>query len=435
MNCPYARGNQNFTILRSGYLAMSRLRRKAGLRPDATSPVRFKALGKQTVLLRGAEGVDAFYDSSRVMRSGAMPPFIQRPLFGDGAVHTLDGEQHRVRKNQLADVAYTDNNVDHFASLVEEELAELLQQWRLGQHLNVHDGTSLAFGRAAFRWAGISMSREESDLRAFQMKQLLDGFGRFNAEHIKARFNRIRLDRWAKKLIEEAREGRSPAADGSALAAMANLRDENGKLVDAHTAGVELQNLTRPTVAVARFAAFAATALVEHPEWAKRIGEAAEQQGGQFSKTRESIAFAQEVRRTFPFVPALPGLIRYNTVVQGCPVDKGDRVVIDVLGTNTNPREWENASTFDPERFYARTDLESLEDYENIEMLIPQGGKGVRTGHRCPGEKIAVTALAAAVSALCQPGVEISAEPEDRTFDWRKVLTRPSTGVRVAVSS
>ena len=64
--------------------------------------------------------------------------------------------------------------------------------------------------------------------------------------------------------------------------------------------------------------------------------------------------------------------------------------------------------------------------------FIPQGGGDVRAGHRCPGEKIAVTALSAAVAALCRPGVHISGETEDRTFPWTQMLTRPSTGVRVS---
>ena len=86
---------------------------------------------------------------------------------------------------------------------------------------------------------------------------------------------------------------------------------------------------------------------------------------------------------------------------------------------------WERAGTFDPERFMG------VDDAEAICTFIPQGGAEVRTGHRCPGEKIAVTSLSAAVVALARPNVELGTDPDDLTFSWTHMLTRPVTGVRV----
>lgn len=56
----------------------------------------------------------------------------------------------------------------------------------------------------------------------------------------------------------------------------------------------------------------------------------------------------------------------------------------------------------------------------------------MRTGHRCPGEKITVAALAATVVVMCRPGVVISSDVEDTTFPWTRMLTRPATGVRIS---
>lgn len=57
---------------------------------------------------------------------------------------------------------------------------------------------------------------------------------------------------------------------------------------------------------------------------------------------------------------------------------------------------------------------------------MPQGGGEVSTGHRCPGEKIAVSSLATTIAALCEPGVEILDEGLD--FDWTTMPTRPGNG-------
>ncbi|WP_406018834.1 cytochrome P450 [Kocuria rhizophila] len=416
------RSEQGPSLLRSGYLFASRVRRRAGLSSDSGCPVRMPLLGKNTVLVRGEEGVKLFYDTSRVQRDGAMPGVVQGPLFGAGAVHGLDGEAHRTRKNQLADMAYEDERVAAYKPFVAEDLEDLVARWKDGD--NVYDSTAIAFGRASFRWAGLQWGVPEMDRWAHRMSRLLDTFGR-PASHVVSRLDRIALDRRFAALIKDVRAGRVRAPQDSVLEHMAGLVDEHGELVDAKTAGIELQNLTRPNVAVARFAAFAATALVKHPEWVERIRTASEQRGGTLLDVPEAVAFAQEVRRVYPFVPMLPAELTQDTEIQGCPVHKGERVVLDILGTNTDPASWDRAATFDPERFLG------VEDAEAITTFIPQGGADVRTGHRCPGEKIAVTSLSAAVVALCRPEVQLPSDQDDLTFSWTHMLTRPVTGVRV----
>lgn len=416
------RTEQILELLRSGYLFTSRVRSKAKVAPGSDVPVSMRLLGKRATLVRGEEGVKLFYDTDRMSRAGAMPKFIQIPLFGSGAVHTLDGEAHRVRKNQLADQAYEDEPVARFQALVAEELETTLERWR-NTPGNIYDDVALTYGRAALRWAGIPASARDMERQARRLSRLLDTFGRPKTNPV-AWFERFRVDRWYKQVITDARAGTIDVPAGSALAGMAQLKDENGELVDEHTAGVELQNLTRPTIAVSRFAAFAAVALVEHPEWAERIHAAA---GTELTDIPEATAFAQEVRRTYPFVPVLPALADTDTQVSGCPIKKGQRVLIDILGTNTAESEWHEPESFDPERFL------EVDDAEQLTCFIPQGGGGVRTGHRCPGERIAVSALSATAAALSRPEVEISPEPADLTFSWAEMLTRPETGVRVRV--
>ncbi|AGF72081.1 cytochrome P450 [Corynebacterium halotolerans] len=420
------RFEQGLNFLRSGYLFASRIRDKAGVAPDSDTPVKLRMLGRPAVLVRGEEGVRLFYDGDRMKRNGAMPIFIRNPLFGPGAVHNLDGKAHETRKTVLVDLAYNDEHVERFKELVAEELETMLGKWATGSG-NVFDDTAVAYGRAAFRWAELPLSDREMEAQARRMSRLVDAFGQPSRNAI-AWVDRFRLDRWATRLIRDVRSGRTQAPADSVLARMANLHDENGELVDDRTAGVDLQNLTRPTVAVGRFAAFAAAALVEHPEWVERIRAASVAAGGGLIDIPEAVAFAHEVRRTYPFVPMLPALATTDTEIKGCPIKKGQRVLLDILGTNTAPTEWKDAGAFEPERFLG------VEDAEEITSFIPQGGGDVLEGHRCPGEKIAMTALSAAVVALCRPQVSISGEIEDVAFPWTKMLTRPSTGVRVNVS-
>ena len=422
-SCPFAPGEQAPNILRRGYLFASHLRSKAGLSPDSNKPLRTRMLFKPVTIVRGSKGVELFYDSERIKRDGGMPLVIRGPLFGHRAVHTLDGQEHRVRKHQMADIAYDDDQAAAFDALVKEEVDRVVADWARTPG-TVYEGTALSFGRAAFRWAGIELSNREADRRAMQMADLVYRFGHPITGHATAWLNRARLDKWAGNIIEEVRSGKRQAPPGSALEAMARLTGPDGELIDAKIAGIELQNLTRPTIAVSLFASFAAGALVDHPQWVEKIRDGGEP---------VALAFAQEVRRLYPFVPMLPAVSTTETEIQGCPVHKDERVIIDIYGTNTDPNEWEHPSSFDPNRFLSRDDLKTQADYEKITAFIPQGGAGVYTGHRCPGEKIAVSALTSMVLALCRPEVVLSTDPADIRFPWNKMLTRSETGMRVRV--
>ncbi|QGU00997.1 Fatty-acid peroxygenase [Corynebacterium kalinowskii] len=406
-------GEQAPSFIQNGYLFAGKMRRKAGLAPDSNQPVTFNLLGTPSVLVRGAEGVRYFYDTTKVKRAGAMPAFISGPLFGKGAVHGLDGQEHLDRKNMMVNLAYDDARVEQFKHLVAEETETMLSKWG-EQEGNVYDDAAIAYGRAAFRWAGIPVSDEEMEERAAQCSRLLDTFGS-PLTNIVAWRERRSLDMWYEQIIAKVRSGEMTVGEDSVVAHLAasDLEDR--------TAGIELQNLTRPTIAVSRFAAFAAAALVENQEWIERIRHAS---NGQLIDVPEAIAFAQEIRRTKPFVPMLPATAIVDGEVSGCPIKKGQRVLIDILNTNTGP-DWDRPGTFDPSRFLNV-------DGESIETFVPQGGGNVRTGHRCPGEKIAVTALSVVVAALCRPDVRISDDQEDTTFSWTRMLTRPTTGVRVS---
>ena len=199
-------------------------------------------------------------------------------------------------------------------------------------------------------------------------------------------------------------------------------RDPAGALLAARTAGVELQNVLRPTIAVARFVAFAAKELHDRPHWRSRIRlETAAR--GTLVDGPLAVAFAQEVRRTAPFVPMLPGWATREVELDGERLAAGGRVVLDVLGTDTDDRSWPDAGRFDPERFVG------VEDAEAIRTFVPHGGADVATGHRCPGEKLAVTALAVAVAALSDPRVAVLGDGLE--VDHRRMPTKPRSGGRV----
>jgi fatty-acid peroxygenase len=143
-----------------------------------------------------------------------------------------------------------------------------------------------------------------------------------------------------REAITDDRAGRTEAGTGTALRVIAYHRDPSGDLIDVRTATTELHNVLRPNVAVSWFVSFAALALYRHPQWLR---------DGDGSLLR---AFAHEVRRRlFPFVPVLAARTRHDLDWDEHHLPAGGHVVLDVHGTNHDPRYWPNPDTFDPDRF------------------------------------------------------------------------------------
>lgn len=408
----------SFLIRGYGFGAHIWERVRAGAR---SAPMRL--LGDDSILVRGAEGVDAFYDQSRVRRHGAMPAIIQETLFGHGSVHSLDGEEHHHRKSTFVDVTYEDAQVERLLPHLEREWQHELNAWVAGGSRTAYDAAVGALGRAIMRWAGLPGTADAKTRWAARLAQIVDGFGvPYSPEYLFAWVNRKWSDRHTQELVEAVRAGTLDAEEGTGLYEWSWHRERNGELLPSKTAGIELQNSIRPMVAVARFVAFAAKELHDRPEWRTRIAAETAERGALVGGPLAT-AFAQEIRRTAPFVPMLPGLVTEAIELDGQRVEAGGRIAIDILGTNTDDRSWERADQFDPERFVG------VEDYEAIKTFIPQGGAEVASGHRCPGEKLAIAGLAGAIAVLSDPRVTI--EGTGLEVNLRRLPTKPASGGRV----
>lgn len=77
-------------------------------------------MGRPTLLLHGPAAVDFFYDKRHVLRHSALLGRVLNTLFGRGAVHTLDGETHRVRKDLFTSQLTRPEGVEALGRLARE---------------------------------------------------------------------------------------------------------------------------------------------------------------------------------------------------------------------------------------------------------------------------------------------------------------------------
>ncbi len=178
-------------------------------------------------------------------------------------------------------------------------------------------------------------------------------------------------------------EGKLKAEEGSALYEMAFHEELDGRQLDTQMAAIELINVLRPIVAIATFVTFAALAVHEHPEVKVKLE----------SGDREYLEmFVQEVRRFYPFGPFLGARAKKDFDWKEAEFEEGMLVLLDMYGTNHDPRLWDRPNEFRPERF--KEWKGSLFDF------IPQGGGDPAKGHRCPGEGITVEVMKASTDFL-----------------------------------
>jgi fatty-acid peroxygenase len=372
-----------------------------------------RVMGMKTVCIHGREAAELFYDESKFQRHGALPRRVVTSLFGKKAVHTLDDAAHRQRKAAFLSLM-TPESLQRLSDLAAAQWRTAIARWEEMPSVVLFDEVQQVLTMAVCTWAGLPCVKAEIPKRAADLIAMVDSFGGAGPRLWKGKLARMRAERWTMAQIEKVRRGEQQPEIDTALYVMAHHRESNGALLDLRTAAVELLNVIRPTVAISWYIAFAALALHQHPEARARLANAPEDD----ASYRD--LFMQEVRRFYPFTPYLGAKVRRPFEWRGYRFRKGTLVLLDVHGTNHDPKIWQEPETFRPERF--------LQWQGDAFDFIPQGGGTRSAGHRCPGEWITMHNLALALHFLTRC-ISYEVEPEqDLSYDLARMPTRPRSG-------
>jgi fatty-acid peroxygenase len=269
--------------------------------------------------------------------------------------------------------------------------------------------------QAACAWAGLALSPPEIGRHTREVTEMIAAAGSIGPRNWRAQLLRLRSERWVRALVRRARAGVLQVAAGSPVDLIASCRDQDGRLLDVTSAGVELLNLIRPTVAIAYYIVFAALALHRHPQHGAKI-----RAGDQ----RFLDAFVLEVRRHAPFFPLIGGRAKAAFDHWGHHFAAGDWVVLDLYGTDHDARVWPDPDAFRPQRFLERTP-------DPFDM-VPQGGGDYETTHRCPGEWATEAVLKAAAHRLATMSYDVP--PQDLAVDLSRMPTLPRSGFIVRMN-
>lgn len=369
---------------------------------------------RPAVFLRGAEAAQQFYEPGRMTRRGALPLTALTLLLDRRSVAVLDGDDHRRRKQMFLSLM-TPAALDELADAVERHWRAVLQPGPAGRRVVLLDAVHEVLCQAVCEWSGVPLDRAQVRQRTRELVAMFEGAGAVGPRNWRGQVLRHRAERWVRGLVDEVRDGRLHPADGTALQVVATHRDRDGRLLTPDVAAVELINVLRPTVAVARFVVYAALALHEHPEWRERV-----------TGDEQLRWFVQEVRRHCPFFPAVGGRVLQDFTWRGRHFRRGAWLLLDLYATDRDPRTWDEPDAFRPERFRDR-DIGPFE-------LVPQGGGDHGTGHRCAGEWLTVRVLERAVRLLTS-GPVLDVPAQDLRIDLSRMPAKPASGLVVELRS
>lgn len=368
-----------------------------------------RLLGRRTICMYGRDAATLFYDTTRMQRSGAMPRRVVKTLLGAGGVQSLDGAMHRRRKEMFLELA-TGERIGQLLDLTDRQWSLHARRWQEQGGVCLYQGAADVLAGAAFAWAGIERGEGDTPGRTRDVVALFDGAGAVGPRHWKARLARTRLERWLAGVVREVRSDSRRCDPSSPLSWVARHLDADGQTLAPRVAAVELLNLVRPIVAVSVYISFIAHALHQYRDQREHVG----------AGTKELEAFVQEVRRFYPFFPAVAARTCQAFAWHGFDFPDGTRVMFDLYGTNRDRRHWRAPETFDPTRFDAGADM--------VFGLVPQGGGLHAEGHRCPGEWITLALMQQAALKLTGLRYAVEGEPG---IDFGRLPALPEDGMRL----
>lgn len=402
--------DSSLALWRQGYLFLSNRRHKHQSAIFAT-----RILGRPTICLHGPDAVELIYDPMLFERQNALPQRVLKTLMGRSGVQTLDDDAHQVRKQMFMRLM-TPEHIDELVRKVVTSWESAVLDWQQVQEIVLFPEVQKVLCRAACVWAGVPLSEADVDSRADDLAATIDGFGGVGRRYWRGKLARQRLEAWLAGIVTDVRAGQFTPPPGSPLEVFATDIDADGERLDLQTAAVEILNVIRPIVAIATPVAFATLALHEHPEWRDRL------RSGDSDAMQH---FVHEVRRYYPFTPAVGAVVRDDFDWRGHHFSRGALVLVDVYGLHHDPTAWSDPQAFQPDRFKGR-EIGSFD-------FIPQGG-GDFEGHRCAGEWITIAVLKAAVQLLVRD-MEYTVPEQDLTVDLNRIPTWPRSGVVINVKA
>lgn len=399
---PHEKGLDNTVhVLKEGYSYI--LNRRKKFQSDVFET---HLLGQKAICMGGEAAAELFYDTTKFKRAGAAPKRVQKTLFGEKGVQTLDGKEHEHRKEMFMSLM-SPSKLDKMNRMLKKHWEAAVEKWEEQDEIVLYHEAQEVLFRTACEWAGVPFEEKDVEELAADLGKMIETPAEIGLSHWIGRHDRSQTEKWMEDLIEQVRDETLSPPEGTALSVFSRHRDLEGNLLDTHTAAVEVLNIIRPIVAIAIYINFTALAVHEYPAAKEKLTD---------GDPKQLQAFVQEVRRFYPFFPFQGAIVKKDFTWQGYEFEEGTLTILDIYGTNHDPALWEYPEVFNPERF--------IDWKESPFSFIPQGGGDFLGGHRCAGEWLTIKVMNTCLDYLANR-MEYEVPPQDLSYSLNKMPSVP----------
>ncbi len=397
--------DHSLSLIREGYRYISN--RRQSFHSDIFET---RLLGKKAICMGGKEAAEVFYDTEKFQRKDAAPNRVVQTLFGKNGVQALDGEAHKHRKEMFMSIMSPDG-IKSLIDITKKQWEMAVDKWIRMDEVILYEEAQEIMCRTACQWAGIPVQEEKVRELTKDLGAMFESPAAIGPNHWLGRNARNRVEKWMGELIDEVRNGNMNISTNTILYRFAQYRDLEGNLLDTKTAAVEVINILRPIVAIAIFINFIALSLHHFPEEKGKL---------KFKDEEYAQIFIQEVRRFYPFFPFVTALVKKDFTWNNYKFEEGTLTLLDLYGTNHDPKIWDNPDVFNPDRFTR---------WEGSPFsFIPQGGGDYFMGHRCAGEWVTLEVMKVSLDYLVHR-IEYEIPDQDLSFSMVDMPSIPHSKI------
>jgi cytochrome P450 len=391
----------------------------------------FSPSGMKLVLISDPDAVKTVFTAPpRVAPSGAgNSPVAQ--VMGPSSVIVLTGPEH-MRQRKLLLPPFHGERMREYEEVIVEATRRDMASWPLGRPMRLQERTRAitlevilraVFGVEAERMGALKEAIAGLVKPMHPLAIVLVALRRPSLERPTGAFG-LALDHLDAVIYEELerRRGQEDLAERrDILSLLMQARDEDEQpMSDSELRDELVTLLLAGHETTATSVAWAVERLVRHPAKLRRLQEEIESGGEEYMT-----AVVNETLRVRPVVPIVVRLLQEELQVGSYRLPAGTRVVPSIYLTNRNPRVYEAAEEFRPERF--------LDEGPETFSWIPFGG-GIR---RCIGASFAqleMSLMLRTVLGELEPSVP---RRRWRNGEWvrrRAITLVPAAGARVVWS-
>ncbi len=386
--------------------------------------------GIQLVMISDPEAVKTVFTAPpEIAPSGAGNSPVA-PVMGPSSVIVLTGPEH-LRQRKLLLPPFHGERMREYEGVIVEATRRDMAEWPLGGAMSLQRRTRAitleVILRAVF---GVDAERMDPLRDAIAgllapmnpLAILLVSLRRPSLERPTGAIGRA-LDRLDAVIYDELRRRRAQgdlAERTDILSLLMQARDEDGRaMTDSELRDELVTLLLAGHETTATSVAWAVERLVRHPQKLRRLQQEIDAGGEDYMN-----AVVNETLRVRPVVPIVVRLLQDELQVGSYSLPAGTRVVPSIYLTNRNPRVYEGAEEFLPERY--------LESSPETFSWIPFGG-GIR---RCIGASFALLEMKLILRTVLdelEPGLPKGARSR-RGGEWirrRAITLVPASGARV----